>query len=45
MLITGNDSSARVIAIDNVNVRIEVDANGDGTVDATIDTTWAELDS
>ena len=43
MLISGESSSARLIAIDDVNVRIEVDNNGDGTVDDTIDTTWAEL--
>ena len=43
LLVTGADSSARLIAVDNVNVRIEVDSDGDGTVDQTIDTTWTEL--
>lgn len=42
-LVEGDNSSARLIAIDNVNVRIEVDTDGNGTVDETINTTWAEL--
>jgi hypothetical protein len=41
--VSGANSSARLIALDNVNVRIEVDSNGDGAVDQTIETTWAEL--
>ncbi len=40
----GNNSSARLTAIDNVNVRIDIDTNGDGTIDDTINTTWVELD-
>lgn len=44
-LVTGDNSSARLIALDNVNVRIEIDTNGDGAVDETINTTWAELSS
>jgi len=43
LLITGDNSSARLITIDNVNVRIEIDDNGDNVVDETIDTTWVEL--
>jgi hypothetical protein len=43
LLVEGDSSSARLIAMDNVNVRIEIDADGDGTIDDTIDTTWAEL--
>lgn len=43
LLVMGENSSARLIAVDNVQVQIEVDSNGDGTVDQTIDTTWAEL--
>jgi len=43
LLITAASSSARLIAIDDVNVQIEVDSNDDGTVDETINTTWAEL--
>ena len=38
-------SSARLIALDNQNVRIEIDSDGDGVVDDVIDTTWQELDN
>lgn len=41
--VQGDDSSARLIAESNVNVRIELDTDGDGGVDETINTTWAEL--
>ncbi len=44
-LVTGNSSSARLIAVDNVNVRIEIDTDGSGTIDETIDTTWLELEA
>ena len=43
-LVTGSNSSARLTAIDNVNVRIDIDTDGDGTIDETINTTWAELE-
>lgn len=43
LLVVGQDSSARLTAVDNVNVTIEIDSNGDGVVDATIDTTWAAI--
>ncbi len=42
-LVQGENSSARLTAIDNVNVMIELDVNGDGEADQTINTTWAEL--
>lgn len=42
-LVSGAGSSLRLIATDNVNVTIELDTNGDGTVDETIQTTWLEL--
>lgn len=42
-LVEGLGSSLRLIAENNVDVRIEVDTDGDGTVDVTINTTWAEL--
>ena len=44
-LITGQSSSAKLIVVDNVNVLIEVDADGDGTVDSTIETTWVALNA
>lgn len=43
LLVQGEDSSSRLTAIDNVNVMLEVDTNGDGDIDNTINTTWAEL--
>ena len=43
LLIKGGNSSARVIALDNVNVRVELDSDGDGIVDVTVDTTWDAL--
>lgn len=45
MLVQGENSSARLTAVDNVNVIIEVDTDGDGVIDDTINTTWAELAS
>ena len=42
-LVTGDNSSARLIAESNVNVRIELDTDGDGTTDETVNSTWAEL--
>ena len=45
LLVEGENSSARLTAVDNVNVTIEVDTNGDGVTDETINTTWAELAS
>jgi len=35
--------SVRLIALDNVDGRIELDNDGNGSVDETIDTTWAAL--
>lgn len=43
LLMTGGNSSARLITLDNVNVRIELDSDGDGAVDVTVDTTWDAL--
>ena len=43
--ITGQGgSSVTVIALDAVNVRMEIDRDGDGSTDVTTDTTWSELD-
>lgn len=44
MLVRGDNSSARLIAVDATNVRIEIDSTGDGTADEIINLTWAELD-
>ncbi len=44
ILITGADgSTVRIVIVDNSSIQLEIDENGDGTVDAFIDTTWAEL--
>jgi hypothetical protein len=43
LLVEGDNSSARLTAVDNINVTIEIDSNGDGVVDATIETTWAAI--
>jgi hypothetical protein len=45
LLVSSTDSSARLIAVDDVNVRIEIysNATGTGTPDSTILTTWAAL--
>jgi hypothetical protein len=43
-LVSGQNSSARLVAIDSSNVRIDLDTNGDGSVDESIETTWAALD-
>jgi hypothetical protein len=36
-------ATVTLIALDNVNVQILVDADGDGTAETTINTTWAAL--
>ena len=42
--ITGaNNSRVTLIAIDSINVRLQIDEDGDGVTDSTIDTTWAAL--
>ncbi len=43
-LVTGaNGASILLIALDEVNVRLESDFDGDGVVDETTDTTWGAL--
>jgi len=46
LLVTSGESSARLIAVNDVDVRIEIysNADGSGTPDETILTTWAELE-
>lgn len=43
--VQGSGSSLDLVAIDNINVDIEIDSNGDGVVDVTISTTWADIAS
>lgn len=43
MLIQSGSSRARLVALNNVDVRIDIDSDGNGSVDETILTTWAAL--
>ncbi len=44
LIVTGADGcTATIIALNNVDVQILVDLEGDGEIDATINTTWAVL--
>ena len=44
MTVTGAEKSAAIVtAVDSTNVRIELDKNGDGTIDETVNTTWTAL--
>lgn len=43
-ILGANDTGMIVTALDEVNVQIEVDTDGDGIADVTILTTWAELE-
>jgi hypothetical protein len=43
ILITGDDSSVRIVINDSTSVTLEVDTNGDGVIDEYIDTTFAAL--
>lgn len=43
LLVSGDNSSVRVVAINNVNIRLDVDNNGDGEIDISIETTWFDL--
>lgn len=46
MTVTAADkSSATLNVLDSATVRIDVDTNGDGVIDHTITTTWADLNS
>ncbi len=44
-LVVGENSSARLVVDNDVDVHIDIDSNGDTVVDETIVTTWAELAS
>jgi len=42
--ITGaNGATIKVTALDSMFLRLEIDSNGDGVVDATVDLTWEDL--
>lgn len=43
VLITGASSSVRFVVLDSTNVRLDVDSDGNGEVDVSIDTTWVAL--
>lgn len=45
LVISGaNGSSTRMTALDSVNVRLEIDSDGDGAFEDTLERTWAELE-
>jgi hypothetical protein len=44
-IIGAGNGSITVTALDEMSVQLEIDEDGDGTVDATIITTWDELDA
>jgi len=37
------NSSETITAVDSINITIDIDADGNGTVDQTINTTWGAL--
>ncbi len=43
LLVQGDSSTARLVVVDENNVRVDIDSNGDGTVDHTFDLTWDEF--
>lgn len=44
--VTGSgNTSVTLTALDNTNVRLDIDKNGDGATDDTVNTTWAALKS
>lgn len=43
LLVRGDNSSARLVVVDDSNVRVEIDSNGDGEADDVIDLTWDEF--
>lgn len=42
-IVGANNGSVTLTAVDDTNVQVAVDANGDGSTDQTIETTWAAL--
>jgi hypothetical protein len=46
LTVTATDNTALTLtALDSINVRIDLDTNGDGKIDETINTTWSDLSS
>ncbi len=45
LLVVGDNSSVRVVALDSTNVRLEIDSDGDGEVDVSVETTWTDISS
>ena len=43
MLLQAGSSTARLVALNNIDVRIDIDSDGNGSVDESILTTWAAL--
>ena len=44
-ILGADDASITIVALDEVNVQLDVDTDGDGVTDVTIMTTWDELDA
>lgn len=43
LLVRGDSSFARLVVVDDANVRVEIDSNGDGTPDEVFELTWDEF--
>ena len=43
VLVTGDTSTETITVIDPINLRLDIDENGDGTIDDIIPTTWEEI--
>ena len=44
-MVTGsNNATLHLIALDEVNVQIEADYDGDGVIDEVLNMTWVELE-
>ena len=43
LLVTGQNSSVRVVALDSTNVRLDIDSDGNGEVDVSVETTWTDI--
>lgn len=43
LVVGANNASIRLVAIDAVNVQLQIDIDGDGEVDSTEDTTWDDI--